>query len=148
MSIFSHILGFFILFTLLLTVTYLTQKLYYESIDPKVYFNIGLPVQTDKPEYKAGEFMLLQSPRQSEISVHADSVQELVLVSSEGEQIEVFHELGHVPLLEGESDVSVRVRIPEDIPEGTYFWHGIFSFDLRGIQKSYSWYSVNFTIVK
>lgn len=119
------------------------------SITPaEHYYSIQSPAVTDKLQYKAGEFMTLRADRNSEITIHADSVQELVLTSLDGGKTEVFYSSHKIPLLEGDTDVAMRIQLPENIEAGTYFWHGVIFFEVKGVEKNYAWSSSTFEVIK
>lgn len=142
---FANLLFVIVMFLIIGT---LTPPLIVSFTPADHYYRIDSPAATDKKQYRAGDSMLLYAKRESQVTVHADSVQELVLTSATGEQIEVFHDTHHIPLLEGETDVAMRVVLPDDIPEGKYFWHGVIFFNVRGIEKNYPWNSISFEVVK
>lgn len=148
LSLYERVSRILFILVMFLIIGELTPPFIVSLTPASKYYSIVSPATTNKRQYRAGEFMTLEADRTSGVTVHADSVQELVLISASGEKTEMFHDTHHIPLLEGETDVAMRIQIPADIEPGIYFWHGVIFFEVRGVEKNYPWNSITFEVIK
>lgn len=112
------------------------------------YISISSPATVDRKQYKAGDFTFLKAVRTSRTTGTGVSVQELVLIATNGERTEVHHDSYPIPLLIGDEDTAIRLKLPEDIDPGLYFWHGVLSFEVNGVHKNVPYNSVTFEVVE
>ena len=120
-------------------------NLYYRYFDFTKYYDVSLPVQTDKAEYNACDDVSLYIQRTSLIDTPADSVMELVLIDGDDfNEVDRFNRV--VGLNKGTERTVAHFKLSCDVKPGKYFFRGIISFDINGVEKHYPIFTSQFNV--
>lgn len=118
---------------------------YYKYLDTREYYHIESPVKVvDSTSVKCGTMTLIFT-RNSQILSDATANKELTLVHNGSDVYKTTSSLVLNPT-NGYEDVPSIVDIPCTIPEGEYYWNGVVSYDVHGVDKHEAWTSENFTL--
>lgn len=129
---------------------YLIPQTYYSYLDNTNYYQIN-NVSIDKEFYAPGDDVIVTISRTSLVNANATAVRELVLLQIEGEdQIfdEVYRVIDQSSIDVGTQIIKVHFQLPQNLREGEYFWRGTIAFDVREREKTVSFTTPTFDIVK
>lgn len=119
--------------------------LYFKYFDKTVYYSIKNPVPVEGIVHRPGEEVIIEISRDSLVTTDAVSVSELVLYS---ENMEVEHYRRDLAITVGKENIHAVFTLPVTLREGTYYYRGVVSYKVRGIQKSAPFYTDKFEVTK
>lgn len=122
-------------------------EIYYQYFDKTKYYTIEVPVLIDKMEYRACDTLVMEVRRNSLVDVDAKSYLEMVLIRSNGSDMEVSRLTREIVLEKGQSKVGVPLPIPCDSVPGEYFYRGIVSFTINGVDKDTPFHTTGFNVI-
>lgn len=119
--------------------------IYFRYFDNRVYYSIKSPVNVQKDQYKAGETVVVEFDRNSLITTNAVSVVDLVLYQNNRE---VEHYRRDVSIEAGSQEIEAIFCLPTTLDPGGYLLRGVISFRVRGVDKTASFYTESFEVIK
>lgn len=135
-----HILFFACAFAIL---GYYIPRCYFTHFDKTVYYRIDNPVEIEKEVYASGDKVTATITREALIDLQAVSIKELALVNSNKE---VAHEKTDLAINAGKEVVNTVWCLPQNLEDGIYYFRGVISYSIRGIEKTTTFYSEEFEV--
>lgn len=125
---------------------------YYQFFDTTEYLSIDSPISVDKAYYKPGDLVMVSAGVEAQIDVQAMVLTELVLVKQgSGDYIRVDGSqiVQEAPFRKQDHHiVSNYLKLPNNLPDGSYYWKGNATYYIRGIERTESYISQTFNVTQ
>ena len=122
---------------------YYIPVIYFRYFDHTAYYSIVSPIEVEKACYKAGDMVTVEITRKALLDLQGVSIRELTLTSLNKE---ITHEVTNLALNVGSSKIMTDWKLPDNLADGVYYFKGVVSYQVRGINKTTSFYSETFTV--
>lgn len=145
----NRILYTLVFCALFVFIGYYAPRVYLEHFDTYEYYQVEQPVLTDKHIYKPCEKIVATIVRTSRFNMEGHSVVQLYLVN--GNSLSKSYPLFNDDIIIDQSDqqaFNVTYTLPCDISNGKYYIQALIKYQINGIDKSYIWRTVVFSIEK
>lgn len=142
---FTYALMGAILFT---AVGHTLPDLYYKYVDPTIYYSIEQPVSTDKKFYKPCEEVKVTIKRKALVDTTGSSVVDLLLIRQDNVTEKVTSINRSMAIPKGDRTLIVNWNLPCDLVDGKYYWQAVVKFDVRHVEKNYSYFSETFNVTQ
>ena len=121
---------------------------YYKYFDKREYVKVELPVDTDLKVYNACDQVILSTRIDSEISASLRGIFQLTMFNNDGNLTPVrTFEFKDFVVERASNPYEVTVAIPCGVPEGVYYYEGVFKYDMKGIPHEVYFYSGKVNVV-
>jgi len=122
-------------------------EIYFRYFDRTVYYFIEQPISVDKTVYKPCEITRVTINSVALVDITGWSVVDLVLIRADNklEKVAAIQRVSAIP--KGERTLIVDWPLPCDISDGIYYWQAVIKYDVRGIQKTYSYLTDTFMVI-
>ncbi len=124
------------------------SNFYLRFLDKTQYLKITQPINVDKMVYKPCDTMVLTTQMEALVDVNIKTLTQLILVK-QGDGTEKTDTVieGEIPIKAmGPHIVSGNLTLPCGLKEGRYFWQGNARYEVKGIEKTVSFITVNFDV--
>lgn len=133
-----YILFFMTFFSVL---GYFIPKIYYMYFDKTIYYQVKLPIKTEKVVYHPCEYVKVSVERKSLVDLSAEAIIELRLIKEDGSgNREILNkENRKLTILKSKDDkfnvIGSYWYLPCKIYGGRYVFEGTVSYEVNGIKK-------------
>lgn len=129
---------------------YYIPRIYLTYFDKTDYYKIYSPVAINQstPHY-ACEDVEVSFTKESLIDGKGEVNVALNLYkNNNGEKNRIDFQEFNVPLTKGEQIITLKLKLPCGIDSGIYYFEGVISYRVKGIEKTHSFFSEKFNILK
>lgn len=139
----ERILGILVFATAFSVLGYMIPRIYFATFDKTAYYFIKSPIAVEQKLYKPCDDVLVHLYRESLINTTAVGVKELVLVKSNEE---VARGKDDLAITVGNTNIDVKWALPCNIDQGEYYFRGVVTYTVNGLEKSTTFETEKFTV--
>lgn len=128
---------------------YVFPYIYYQYIDNRQYIEYTAPISFDKDEYKSCDTQIATTRLKILIDTPITIKSRLYLMTTANNQFEVVKEYRFDTFFARQDVEQVHnasAILPCNLKEGTYFYRGVSTYSIKGVEKNVSFESKPFRI--